>query len=426
MASIILSFVGNQDPESKQTREEGSIVTLIRHLFKLENEIKKVFLLHTIDTKDNAYLTKDWLVEYLGIIDNQVEIISVSQSLSKDPIDVVLATQEARKSFEQARKLWNNNDIFELNSSSGTPSMKTSWGILQASGYEKNTRLWQIRNPKIMLPYQQLVFENNVNIFKYESDLKVIKKQLQNYNYRGALDSLENSNLNYPEIEALLEYSYCRLAFDFQSAKKAIDPFQKTLKAIQPELIQNIDRLNNEDIVELLQEVYYKSVVKVKTKQYVDFLVLLFSFQENLLRFLVKQKLLNSNFSKLNWKKDEYKIRDEIQKEKFNKYLEAYRYKGGKLRLGGELNRIILIAILYYFPELQDLVKIIEDIENYCDLRNDLVHELNGVSSIENEGDILKTMRQILELIKPNFEAINPFNTLNEYIVNQLTQKSRG
>ena len=37
MASIILSFVGNQDPESKQTREEGSIVTLIRHLFKLEN-----------------------------------------------------------------------------------------------------------------------------------------------------------------------------------------------------------------------------------------------------------------------------------------------------------------------------------------------------------------------------------------------------
>ena len=120
------------------------------------------------------------MVEYLGIIDNQVEIISVSQSLSKDPIDVVLATQEARKSFEQARKLWNNNDIFELNSSSGTPSMKTSWGILQASGYEKNTRLWQIRNPKMMLPYQQLVFENNVNIFKYESDLKVIKKQLQN------------------------------------------------------------------------------------------------------------------------------------------------------------------------------------------------------------------------------------------------------
>ncbi len=176
MASIILSFVGSQDPESKNTKEEGSIVTLIRHLLNQKYQIKKILLLHTQDTYDNAILTQEWLKDYLQIETKKVELLAVSSALSEDPIDVRLATQEANKGVQKAQNYRDNNDIFEFNSSSGTPSMKTAWGILQASGYGKNNRLWQVRNSEKMKQHQQLVFENNVNVFKHESDLTVIKK----------------------------------------------------------------------------------------------------------------------------------------------------------------------------------------------------------------------------------------------------------
>ena len=42
MASIILSFVGSQDPYSNNTNQEGSIVTLLTHLLETGQGIKQV------------------------------------------------------------------------------------------------------------------------------------------------------------------------------------------------------------------------------------------------------------------------------------------------------------------------------------------------------------------------------------------------
>ena len=61
MSSIILSFVGSQDPYSDNTVIEGSIVTLVTHLLNINQPIKQVILLHTDTTQQNAIDTKDWL-----------------------------------------------------------------------------------------------------------------------------------------------------------------------------------------------------------------------------------------------------------------------------------------------------------------------------------------------------------------------------
>jgi len=49
MSSIILSFVGTQDPYADRTKEEGSIVTSVKHLSAIESEIGCLYLLFTDD-----------------------------------------------------------------------------------------------------------------------------------------------------------------------------------------------------------------------------------------------------------------------------------------------------------------------------------------------------------------------------------------
>ncbi|MGK7883236.1 MAG: hypothetical protein AB4057_01250 [Crocosphaera sp.] len=428
MASIILSFVGNQDPASETTNQEGSVITLIRHLLTIKCKIKKVILLYTEDTKENAILTAEWLQqEGIEIVNDNVELMAVSHNLSEDPIDVKLATQEANKGLKKAKSYCSNNDIFEFNSSSGTPSMKTAWGILQASTYGIHTRLWQVRNPKKTKDYQSLVFENNVNVFKDESNLSIIKKQLFNYNYSGATETLKYSDLDSIIAQSLMEYCYYRLVFDFKSAREIIKPYQAK---IDQELVNNIDKLHKKNILELLQEVYYKGIIKIKTKQYADFLILLFSFQENMLKFLVKQQILQENSSQLNWNIAKSKVSYKLQQGELHEYLKKSSYNGRSLKLNGDINRRVMLATLDYFSrsdeQLNKMTSLLKKLENYCQVRNELVHDLEGVSELDDEGKIITTMREILSLVKSDFQTINPFNLLNEQIINQLTPLVRG
>ncbi len=182
----------------------------------------------------------------------------------------------------------------------------------------------------------------------------------------------------------------------------------------------------DEHILELLQEAYYKGILKIKTEQYADFLILLFSFQENMLKFLVKQQLLRSKFKKLDWRNAEHQIRSKIEQGELNRHLKAYRYNGRSLQLEGTINRIIMLAILDYFSDLKSVTLLLKKLESYCQDRNDLVHDLKGVSALKNEGEIIRAMCQIMEYVKPDFDATNPFNSLNEQILNQLTPIVRG
>jgi hypothetical protein len=253
MASIILSFVGNQDPFSDNTKSEGSIVTLVKHLLAQRCQVSRVILLHTTDTEQGAKDTQAWLESELGLAESAIALSEVDAKLSTDPVDLLLAVEAARRGVEQALSCREEGDCVELNASSGTPVMKSAWSILQAAGYIPNGRVWQIRNPQQIQDGQSHVFAANVDTLRREFDLKVLQQQVSDYNYGGALVTVEAAGLGTSVAIALLNYGRCRKAFDFNAAFSCLEGVKE---GVNQELVQEISTLRQGDAAALARECY--------------------------------------------------------------------------------------------------------------------------------------------------------------------------
>lgn len=202
MSSILVSFIGNQDPFSdknhiRDTDREGSLVTLTRHLtHEFGQSIRRVILLYTADNALRKNACCDWLSHELKLPIDCVEAVEVSAELSEDPIDSKLAINEARRGIELANQYRQQGDILELNASSGTPAMKMAWSILHTVGFSPDSRVWQIRNPKESRPDQYRVFQSDTSFLRTEIDSKILEQQLQNFDYVGAQVVVENPSSN--------------------------------------------------------------------------------------------------------------------------------------------------------------------------------------------------------------------------------------
>ncbi len=421
-SSIVLSFVGQQDPYSENTNQEGSIATLIRHLLDQKYNIRRVILLHTQDVAQKASDTKHWLQgKPFNLPEESIELVPVGEELSTDPVSLLLAVQEARKGLEKASPYLSKQDRLEFNASSGTPVMKTSWSLLQAAGYASHSSVWQVRNPEKIKEGQPHVFQTNVDTLKNEFDFKVVKRQIEDYNYSGALVSLENSNFSTNLIIALLQYGQYRLAFDFDGAFKAIQPFASY---IEPEFISEINTLRDKNQISLFKEVYFKAVTKLKNKQYADFLVDVFRFQEGFLRFLVKNKLGFYWPEKFAETYDFWNKVEQIDDRKLYKFMKNYTMPNGRKfkNLEGFPSRPVQIAILqYYQPEFDNLLEPLQKLNDYCEQRNRCVHSFEGVSELPDGGKIIKILRAVLQQ-KTEVIDNNPFNVLNQKICTLLTE----
>ena len=422
MASIVLSFVGGQDPYSKNTNKEGSVATLIRHLLGQKVTIGRVFLLYTEGTANNASETKDWLHSEFDLSAEIIETLSVSQELSDDPVDSFLAAKEAFKGLEIAKAYLGEEDRFEFNISSGTPAMKAAWTVLQAAGYVSQSSVWQVRNPNEMKPEQDRVFQSSVETLKNEFDAQVIQQQVGDYNYAGALVSLEKSNLSFPLIKALLEYGQYRLAFDFDRAFNSIQPFKDK---VQKSLVSEISNLRRKNSLALLKEVYFKALTRLETQQYADFLVDVARFQERFLQLLVAEHLGfdfpdNSNETEGFWQK----VANASDGELF-RFLQSYRLGSKNLTLHGFPNRFNMMAILEYYQESPSLLEPLRELNDYGNTRNGIVHKLEGISELNESQKITKAMREAL-LQKTEVSRENRFTSLNQIICAELGQYLRG
>ena len=206
MASIILSFVGNQDPFSKFD-DEGPLVSFLRHMLTNRHEISKVMLLYTEGTKKGAFDTRDWMSTELGLDKVAVELVAVSEDLSNDPTDLLKTAQEARRGLDRLQANIGKGDRIEFNASSGTPAMKSAFSLLQAAGYVVNGQVWQVRNPKEMKQGQKHVFETDVSVLRREFELKVLRGQVEAFNYSAAFATLNDANLSgyFPALSGLLK-----------------------------------------------------------------------------------------------------------------------------------------------------------------------------------------------------------------------------
>lgn len=420
MASIVLSFVGQQDPFAK-TETEGSIVTLVRHLVARGHTLKRVFLLHTDSTEQNAIDTRQWLVsEVPTLTPETITALPVSIAFSHDPVNPLLATQEARRVVDQARSDQTAEDFLEFNASSGTPAMKTAWSVLQALGYASaRSHVWQVRNPKEMRSGQTQVFYSDVNLLKDELDFKLIKQQIQDYNYSGALITLHESNLLTFVIKAFLEYGYYRLSMDFD---RAFSSLAMVAQEVDSQWMQEIAPLRQKDTQALLQEAYFNTLIRLKTRKYADFLVGLFKLQEQALYFLVQDRLGLAVSGKPSQKALSWQVIQQAEQGKLYQFLQAYTLpRGDRLDLDRSINRYVLQAIVEYYPQFSPIVPLIQKLNQYCDLRNETVHGFIGVSGIEDEITLLNTLRKLMKQIT-KISEVNPFDHLNGTIVSLLNR----
>ncbi|PSB22932.1 hypothetical protein C7B61_01225 [filamentous cyanobacterium CCP1] len=413
MASIVLSFVGNQDPFAN-TDTEGSIVSLVRHLLAQNRSIQRVVLLYTLDTRQNAIDTHDHLTSAPFHLNAEViTLLPVDDTLSHDPVSQFLAAQAARYAIDQIKPDLAPEDTLECNASSGTPALKSAWGILQAAGYASAMRVWQVRNPQKMRPGQLQVFQDDVNALKNEFDLKVIKQQIADYNYSGALANLEATNLSTKSIVALLHYGFYRLSLDFDRAFSCLNSLSTE---VDPQWLQEVAPLRQKDRQALLKEAYFNARIKLKNRKYAEFLVMLSGLQENVLRFLVNERVglrISSKYSDVetSWQQ----IR-QAEQGKLYQHLQHYTLpKGGMLRLDGSIGRYVYIAILDYYRQFADIMEPIKELNAYCDQRNASVHEFVGISEIEDEAKVLANLRKVIKRVAGTPEE-NPFDRLNQQI----------
>jgi hypothetical protein len=414
MTSLILTFVGKQDPFAKNDTE-GSIVSLVCYLKREYYQIDRVVLLHTQSTQINAIDTQQWLLsdELSQLSADRIVCRAVDEALSEDPIDSLLAIQVARSAIAELQEGRSAEDWLELNASSGTPAMKAAWSILQAAGYVPQSRVWQVRNPQEMQVGQARVFQANVNVLKQEFDRQVAQRQVQDYNYSGAKITLEAAGLLTPRLEALLNYGRCRLALDFDRAYSAIAPLKGK---IQPRWVQEISRLRQKDQRALLQEAYFNAQVRLKTQEYSQVLVEVFRFQEGVLRYGVAQQVgpVPTRFEET---AEFWRGVERVDEGKLVQFLRGYRFKGNSLPLEKFPNRPVMIAILEYdATPFGQVLNVLKSLNEYCEQRNQLVHQFEGISELENAADCLQKMRQILKAIGVS-PSENAFDGLNREVL---------
>lgn len=419
MSTILLSFVGKQDPYSPKNNEDGSILTIVKHLANSEQATVKAILIHTQGTLAEAELTAELLRDNYSVL--EVKLIRVSEKLSDDPVNLTLAIEEAKKALNIAEKWVKEGDLLALNGSSGTPVMKSTWNILQGAGYAPHSKVWQVRNPDTIKPGQPHVFTTNVEVLKQEFDFQVVLKQLDNYNYNGALFSLEESSLLTKKVRALLIYGRERFAFNFDTASSQINTFTDSEDI--KDLKTDIGNLYRKNACSLLKEVYFKAHIKLKQQQYSDFLIWLFAFQENLLQYLIKRKFLPKTEWNTNWKQVDRKIIEEIKVFDNGKLYQ--QLLENENRSFDYLNRPMMLKIIEYDQDFSHLLDDINCIDKYASRRNSYIHNLEGIKNIEGSKKILKAMTNILKLIT-KLPGENPFDSINRLIIKQLKSQLNG
>jgi len=416
MASIVISFVGNQDPFGKNA-SEGSIVSLIKYLRQEGRAIKHVILIYTEATKTGAEDTKDWLVTELAITADKVELIPASVELSNDPTDLLRAAQEARQGLDRANLDLAEGDRIEFNASSGTPAMKSSFSILQAAGYAPQSTVWQVRNPSEMKEGQARVFPTDVGVLRQEFERKVISKQIEDFNYSGALKSLAVSSLANKQAIALLEYGRCRMAFDFNTAFNHLQSITKTAPA---QLQQEINALRQRQLDAIAKELYFNAEIRYHNREFSEFLVLLTQFQECILAHLLKKEL---NLEVPNQRNETdsfwHSLKSSDEGIAFKNLQDFYQSKSWELTTKGFPNRSHMIGVLSGYSKLNQVMELVIFLNDYCEQRNRCVHRFEGISTIE-DGDLLLTKLKKLIKTQVNLPNENSFVFLNRIILEQI------
>ena len=191
MKQVLISFVGDQDPCSQKTQEEGSVVTLCRQL-----QIDEVHLMPSEELPDSysstekgAYDTKEWIQECvqpgLAVNIHPLKLYHPDEPdevlpRAKQAIDAILALQKDEEEV-----------IYQLNVSSGTPAMKTAMFLFAASGLFPEAHVWKVANPRFVKEGEERVVELRPDFLEEASIVQRLKKNAKQFLFQSMSQDCE-------------------------------------------------------------------------------------------------------------------------------------------------------------------------------------------------------------------------------------------
>lgn len=309
MKKVLLTFVGEQDPYSEKTDNEGAIVTLTK---SIKPDLVFMFPSKRLpgiksETETNAQLTKEWLMEYTDL--NEENIFLHPLSLV-DPRDIpVLLDQGSNEIKRILEILGEENAELAINTSSGTPQMQSCWYIWVNSGLFAPYRvtLYQVGNP-LYVPEEERVKTLTVEFMEEGNTVERIRKYLETMMYQSAAEeALKLSQISCyfnrrAKAEIIMNISRVYHNWDLLNYSRALSMLRAMLarydKSIdlakftellkrQIEILEELNRAETDEIT-VLTDIYYNAQRRFYRDAYADTLARIWRLIEGCLYYRLR------------------------------------------------------------------------------------------------------------------------------------------
>lgn len=437
--TILFTPIGGTDPISQKNCREGSMLHICR-IYKPDKVImymsKEVL---EFQEQDDRYR---YCLDRLAQMQNrkmEYEIIERRDLVEVHEFDYFY--EDFRTVLEEIYKDMDETDTLLLNVSSGTPAMKSSLLVLQTLG-EFPAKVIQVATPEKKMNEHihggydvEILWElNEDNQEPFENRCKeircptlskikkeeIIKKHIQVYDYRAALEVAETLAEDETKLyKDLLFMAYRRVMMDLKGVNKMI---QKTG-------VQCLPMRSSSDIKYFE---YALSVdIRLKRGEYADFIRAITPLIVDLFELIVKKQcnINMDDYCDLKYRNGnkvrEWSIR-KLEGTEMKKLLDQ-EFREFK---GGNIYSVHLQKLIAGFSEDKHLVELTENIRNVeGSIRNLAAHQIVSVtdeSIRELTGfSAVKIMNMIKELfnytgmtVKPEFW--NSYDELNQVIIERM------
>lgn len=433
--TVLFSPVGGTDPIALTNCKDGSLLHICR-VYKPDT----VYLYMSKEIlenqeKDDRY--RYCLDKLAGMQSRSMEYHVIERPSLKDVQDFDFFYHDFREIILEIMHQLDDTDILLLNISSGTPAMKSGLLVLTTLG-EFQCKTIQVVTPEggmnehLHKNYDVITlwelnednlegFENRCReitcptlaLLKYE---EIIKKHLQAYNYTAALEvaaSLPEQDTE--QYRYLLEMSRARILLDFGTVQK-----------IEKKYGVNCFPIHSGNETKYFE--YALSLdVKLKRKEYVDFLRGITPIIVDMLELIIKAELgitvgdyCTISYGVRRWDRNKLqgtKILEVLQKEFKN-----FEFKN--------IYSIHLVTLINGFSVNSELKKLVQELRSVEEnIRNLAAHEIVSITEDTVKNKTGFTPKVIMDKIKLCFlysgikvkkEYWNSYDAMNDLIIARI------
>ena len=448
---ILFSPIGLTDPISKN--HDGAMLHISR---RYSPEIIYMYLSEDMQEKQNKDQRYTKVIEYLDkSLGTDTKIVRLDGSTIDSVYKFDLYYEEFEKYLKQIKNDYPDAEIL-LNTSSGTPAMKSALQVIAALG-EGNYKAIQVPAPNkvnhepLEIPVDDMWKGNkdNEKVYKDRTEVsthlqlitkfkkEIIKKHIDQYDYHAAFEVAKDikNSLSKEALKGIeaakerLSLNYLAYAELFKEARADVEKFE----------LDEYFKNENKDIK--LYEYILSLDIKVKREEYADFVRSISPILRDIFKLYIERKL-NINVLKYC---DKPNSEPRLKLKKIFKYIEKGNEEGKEAQiildaLNKEFGRFTdsalaasnLTVIIEAFETNKQIIEMIKTLRRLeKNVRNIAAHQVVSINdekikegSSDKEGKNGKTSKQIVQMIqmiaqKAKITKVgnwNSYKDMNEYI----------